>query len=126
MPHTQRGITKWLIEVLSGGTKFESLVKVGPNALTREPRSFLTGSHLKKSLEMRKATQIELPARSLLRMDGSYRGVSFLCRSGLCWITQEGDSKDYLLKHEQNFTINQDGIVVVQALADTELLVNPH
>jgi hypothetical protein len=72
-----------------------------------------------------KFESLQLPAGSLLRLDGSYRGVSFLCRSGLCWITQEGDSKDYLLQHEQNFTINQDGVVVVQALADTELLVSP-
>lgn len=58
-------------------------------------------------------------------MEGNCRGVRFLCRSGICWITQEGDSKDYLLEHKQTFTINQDGVVVVQALADTELLVSP-
>jgi hypothetical protein len=125
MPNPQHEITKWLIEVLSEGAKSESLVEGGPNGFTRGLRSFLIGSHLKKSLALRKATEIQLPARSLLRMDGSHRGVSFLCRSGLCWITQEGDSKDYLLEHKQNFTINQDGVVVVQALADTELLVSP-
>jgi Protein of unknown function (DUF2917) len=124
MPNPQHEITKWLIEVLSEGAKSESLVEGGPNGFTRAAIVFDWISS-KKSLALRKATEIQLPARSLLRMDGSHRGVSFLCRSGLCWITQEGDSKDYLLEHKQNFTINQDGVVVVQALADTELLVSP-
>ena len=125
MPNPQHENTRWLLEVLSEEAKFEPLVEVRPNGFTRGLRSFLIGSHPKQSLALRKATQIQLPAKSLLRMDGTYRGVSFLCCSGLCWITQEGDSKDYLLEHEQNFTINQDGVVVVQALADTELLVSP-
>jgi hypothetical protein len=125
MPNTQHGITKCLIEILSEGVGVESLVEVGPNGFTRKPSSLLLASHVKKSLTLRKATELRLPARSLLRLDGSYQGVSFFCRSGLCWITQEGDSKDYLLEHEQNFTINQDGVVVVQALTDSELLVKP-
>jgi Protein of unknown function (DUF2917) len=120
-----REITKRLMEVLSEGAKFESLVEVEPHGFTRRPSSFLIGAYLKKSLALRKATEIQLPAKSLLRMDGNYRGVRFLCRSGTCWITQEGDSTDYLLEHKENFTINQDGVVVVQALADTELLVSP-
>jgi hypothetical protein len=71
------------------------------------------------------AEEIQLPAKSVLRMDANHGGISILCRSGLCWITQEGDSKDYLLKHQQNFTICQTGVVVIEALADTELLVKP-
>jgi Protein of unknown function (DUF2917) len=123
--HIQHGITGWLIEVLSDRAKFEFLMEVKANRFRSAASSLLIDSHLKRSLQLRKATEIQLEAGSLLRMDGSYRGVSFLCCSGLCWITQEGDSKDYLLEHQQNFTINQDGVVVVQALADTELLVSP-
>jgi DUF2917 family protein len=131
MPHTQialvkrpdmdqkRRIAKCPIEVLSQEAKVESdgFAEAGELVLDR--------ASVKTSLALRKATEVKLPARSLLRMEGDNRGIRVLCRSGICWITQEGDSKDYLLEHKQNFTINQDGVVVVQALADTELLVSP-
>jgi hypothetical protein len=45
---------------------------------------------------MKKATEIKIPRSSLLRVEGDSRGTQILCRCGLCWITQEGDLKDYL------------------------------
>jgi hypothetical protein len=73
----------------------------------------------------KKTTQVRLAAKSLLRLEGNRRGLTVLCHSGLCWITQERDPKDYLLKNEERFTTNRDGLVLVQALADTELIVRP-
>lgn len=69
--------------------------------------------------------RVQLAAHSLLRMEGDSRGVIILCRSGSCWITQEGDPRDYYLRDEKSFTINQEGLVVVQALADTDIVVSP-
>jgi Protein of unknown function (DUF2917) len=58
------------------------------------------------------------------RNSGVSRGTKILCRCGLCWITQEGDLKDYLLESERDFTVHRDGLIVVQALTDTEITVS--
>jgi Protein of unknown function (DUF2917) len=42
----------------------------------------------------------------------------------LCWITQEGDLKDYLLESERDFTVHRDGLIVVQALTDAKIAVS--
>jgi len=74
---------------------------------------------------LKEATEVQMPANSLLRVEGDGRGIKILCRSGSCWITQERDLKDYLLGNKDDFTINRDGLVVVQALTDTEIVVSP-
>jgi hypothetical protein len=33
--------------------------------------------------------------------------------------------KDYLLESERDFTVHRDGLIVVQALTDTEIVVSP-
>jgi Protein of unknown function (DUF2917) len=70
-------------------------------------------------------SEVQMPANSLLRVEGNSRGTKILCRFGSCWITQERDLKDYLLGNKGDFTINRDGLVVVQALTDTEIVVSP-
>ena len=74
---------------------------------------------------LKEATEVQMPANSLLRVEGDSRGIKILCGSGSCWITQERDLKDYLLGNKGDFTINRDGLVVVQALTDTEIVVSP-
>jgi len=73
---------------------------------------------------MKKATEIKMPRNSLLRVEGDSVGTKIFCRCGLCWITQEGDLKDYLLESERDFTVHRDGLIVVQALTDTEIAVS--
>jgi Protein of unknown function (DUF2917) len=58
------------------------------------------------------------------RNSGVSRGTKILCRCGLCWITQEGDLKDYLLESERDFTVHRDGLIVVQALTDAKIAVS--
>jgi hypothetical protein len=70
-------------------------------------------------------SEVRLAAKSLLKMQSDGRGLTVVCRSGLCWITQEGDPKDYLLKDKERFTTQRDGLVLIQAVADTELVVTP-
>ena len=74
---------------------------------------------------LKEATEVQMPANSLLRVEGDSRGIKILCRSGSRWITQEGDSRDHLLEKMGDFAINRDGLVVVQALTDTEIVVSP-
>jgi Protein of unknown function (DUF2917) len=73
---------------------------------------------------LKEAIEVQMPANSLLRVEGGSGGIKILCRSGSCWITQEGDSQDHLLEKMGDFTIYRDGLVVVQALTDTEIVVS--
>lgn len=73
---------------------------------------------------LKEATEVQMPANSLLRVEGDSRGIKILCRFGSCWITQERDLKDYLLESERDFTVHRDGLIVVQALTDTEIAVS--
>ena len=70
------------------------------------------------------AKELQMPRNSLLRVEGLSRGTKIFCRCGLCWITQEGDLKDYLLESERDFIVHRDGLIVVQALTDTEIAVS--
>jgi hypothetical protein len=73
---------------------------------------------------LKETTEVQMPRNSFLRVEGDSRGIKILCRSGSCWITQEGDWKDYLLESERDFTVHRDGLIVVQALTDTEIAVS--
>lgn len=74
---------------------------------------------------LKETTEVQLAANSLLRMEGDSRGIIILCRSGSCWITQEGDPRDYYLRDEKSFATYREGLVVVQALADTDIVISP-
>jgi hypothetical protein len=73
---------------------------------------------------LKETTDVQMPRNSFLRVEGDSRGTKILCRSGSCWITQEGDLKDYLLESERDFTVHRDGLIVVQALTDTKIAVS--
>ena len=73
---------------------------------------------------LKETTEVQMPRNSFLRVEGDSRGTKIVCRSGSCWITQEGDLKDYLLESERDFTVHRDGLIVVQALTDTEIAVS--
>ena len=70
------------------------------------------------------AKEVQMPRNSFLRVEGDSRGTKIVCRSGSCWITQKGDLKDYLLESERDFIVHRDGLIVVQALTDTEIAVS--
>jgi hypothetical protein len=70
------------------------------------------------------AKKLQMPRNSLLRVEGLSRGTKIFCRCGLCWITQEGDLKDYLLESERDFTVHRAGLIVVQALTGAEIAVS--
>ena len=66
-------------------------------------------------------TKVRLPAGSLLRIEGDCREVVIFCLAGSPWVTQEGDFKDHFLEPGEEFAINRAGLVVVQALIDTDI-----
>jgi hypothetical protein len=93
-------------------------------ASPRPVNSFSVGGGVKDRDNVERATKYQMPANSLLPVEGDGRGIKILCRSG-SRITQERDLKDYLLGNKGDFTIVWNGLVVVQARTDTEIVVSP-
>jgi len=47
--------------------------------------------------------------------------ICFTTEKGLVWITQERDSRDIILEKDRNFFTSCRGLIVLQALADSEV-----
>lgn len=56
----------------------------------------------------------------LITLDIDHNGVRIRCRSGKVWITQEGDSRDYILGTGQQVELAQRGRVAVTALMESQ------
>ncbi len=64
----------------------------------------------------------ELAAGEFLRIhDGCGRVIAVF--QGLVWITQQGDTRDVLVGKGQAFTLDRQGLSIVQALEKTKLVV---
>jgi hypothetical protein len=61
-------------------------------------------------------TEITLAKYDTWSIDGNRHGDVISCKTGLLWITQEGDMKDYIVEAGRNFWVTRPGTVVVQAL----------
>jgi len=46
-----------------------------------------------------------------------------MCIKGSCWITQQGDLKDYFIESGDYFTISHWGLVMIQALQETKIIL---
>jgi hypothetical protein len=79
------------------------------------------------SEEIRKArageNEFHLPRRTLLSVEGNFRGVRIACRSGFVWLTQEGDLRDHILRGGTEITIDRKGLVLIESLGDALLSV---
>ncbi len=64
-------------------------------------------------------TQISLPKYKMWSIDGDRRGDVISCTSGILWVTQEGDLKDYILEAGRSFWVTRRGNVLVQALDES-------
>ncbi len=65
-------------------------------------------------------TDITLAKYSLWSTEGDRRGDVITCLNGILWITQEGDLKDYVLEAGRSFWVTRPGLLVVQALDDSQ------
>jgi hypothetical protein len=70
-------------------------------------------------------SEIDLKNRELLKLVFGQPGACVKCITGALWLTQEGDLQDHLLKAGQSFTLDQQGIVLVQGLPCGKALVLP-
>jgi hypothetical protein len=66
-------------------------------------------------------TEITLPKNKMWNLEGDRRGEVISCMSGILWITQEGDLKDYIVGAGRYFWVTKPGTVVVQALEDSKV-----
>lgn len=65
----------------------------------------------------------------LLRKDESFTiagngdGVLIVCREGVLWVTQTGDTRDHLLNPGERYTACGNGVIVIEALRPAELRI---
>jgi hypothetical protein len=67
---------------------------------------------------------LELPARAIHRISDG-KGLQITALSGVVWVTQANDNRDIILARGQSFIIDRDGLTVVFALRDADILVGP-
>jgi hypothetical protein len=65
--------------------------------------------------------EIVLRDKEMLAFPGNRRGVRCSCEAGDLWMTQEGDSRDHLLRPGQIYETRLRGEIVLTALADSRL-----
>ncbi len=83
------------------------------------------GLFLGKKITAGGCVDVPLAAGELYRLDGDSRGARLVGLHGILWVTQSGDSADYLLYPGQTFTVTRPGVVLVQGLPEGRLRVVP-
>lgn len=71
---------------------------------------------------MKREDVFRLGEGELLSLRGGRRMV-VSCRAGALWLTQYGDPDDHLMAVGETFAISRRGLVVISALADSELTI---
>jgi len=61
--------------------------------------------------------------RSVFSLKGPVRGATIACDSGMLWITQAGDVRDYVIRAGKDFTVPGEGSVAIQLLNDAGVTV---
>ena len=56
-----------------------------------------------------------------LVLTGDARGIAIACLEGDLWITEEGDSRDYMIRPGERFVVDRPGRIVVASLQEAEL-----
>jgi hypothetical protein len=65
--------------------------------------------------------EILLPENETLSIDPVPENLRIVCRSGRIWLTQSGDSRDFLLRAGESFSASQRGRIVLWALAAAQV-----
>ncbi|BDV41099.1 hypothetical protein GURASL_00220 [Geotalea uraniireducens] len=66
---------------------------------------------------------INLDRDETVRLEGDARGAIIACLAGVLWITQEGDATDHLVEAGGQFTVERQGLVLVEARRDAQLAI---
>ena len=68
-------------------------------------------------------TEVRLLAREYIKVIDA-KGSRIVCRRGKVWITQNRDTRDVLLEEGEAFTLDRNGVAIVQALAFAEFALD--
>jgi hypothetical protein len=69
-------------------------------------------------------TDITLNKYGIWSLEGDRRGDVISCLNGTLWITQEKDTRDYVIESGQKFWVTKPGTLIVQALANSRFSCN--
>jgi len=67
---------------------------------------------------------ILVPENETMSINPVPENLRIVCRSGRIWLTQTGDSRDFLLREGEVFTATRRGQIVLWALADARIDVS--
>jgi hypothetical protein len=68
--------------------------------------------------------EILLPENETMSIELVPENLRIVCRSGRIWLTQSGDSRDFLLRAGESFTASRRGQLVLWALAEARVEVS--
>ena len=68
---------------------------------------------------------IHLDQNDLLQVKRFTPGETIFCEEGIVWITQDGDAGDYILTAGEAFTSKSHGKLVVEAMREAALRLQP-
>ncbi|NJD62858.1 MAG: DUF2917 domain-containing protein [Deltaproteobacteria bacterium] len=74
------------------------------------------------SLEEREV-MLHFSKRTILNLEGPVRGVTIACESGVAWLTQQGDARDYILRAGGDYSAYREGQIVVQIMKDARITI---
>lgn len=72
-----------------------------------------------------KESEVSLQEKDLYRIDEIEPLTTIVCKKGLIWLTQAGDNNDHVLKDGEKFTLNQRGVVLMEALPNAQVRIIP-
>lgn len=67
--------------------------------------------------------QIEMPRAQMLKLLNA-QGTEVSCRSGVLWITQDGDRDDVVLSAGESLRIGRNGLTLIYACKDAALRID--
>lgn len=68
---------------------------------------------------------VQLHRSEIFRLNKCRPGTEIICTGGTVWVTQSGDIKDYILSQGQKFIINHPDTVLIEAVPDATLRIQP-
>jgi hypothetical protein len=67
--------------------------------------------------------EILLQRHEILDLGHGLRDLRIVCREGRCWLTQEGDSRDFILRSGHSLAIESAGQVLITASESCRLQI---
>ncbi len=59
--------------------------------------------------------ELLLKEREMVVLGDKLRGVGIICQDGMCWLTQEGDGRDHILRSGTDFYVESRGRIIITA-----------